>query len=124
MLAAKIDIIRGNYDSAISTLSTLLAANPGESIRISALLHMGIVLENRGSEQDLQNAAGAYEEVLQLADEDRMVRSEALHGLSRVSFAAGRAQESLDYLQQALAMGTDTTAFENYRLLQLAELTE
>lgn len=124
VLAAKIDIIRGNYDSAISTLSTLLAANPGESIRISALLHMGIVLENRGSEQDLQNAAGAYEEVLQLADEDRMVRSEALHGLSRVNFAAGRAQESLDYLQQALAMGTDTTAFENYRLLQLAELTE
>lgn len=123
VLAAKIDIIRGNYDTAISTLSTVLSADPGESIKIPALLHMGIVLENRGSEQDLANAAGSYNELLEIAGEDRMVRSEALYGLSRVSYARGENQQSLEYLQQAMAMGSDTTAFERYRIMELTELT-
>lgn len=122
VLAAKIDIIRGNYDTAISTLSTLLAANPDKSIRIPALLHMGIVLENRGSEQDLANAVSSYLDILEIADEDKIVRAEALYGLSRVSFEMGQNQESLDYLQQAMAMNNDTTVYENYRIKQLSGL--
>ena len=51
-----------------------------------------------------------------------MVRSEALYGLSRISFARGEEEQSLDYLQQAMAMGSDTTAFESYRLKQLTEI--
>ena len=123
VLGAKIDIIRGNYDTAISTLSAVLATDPHESIKIPALLHMGIVLENRGSEQDLVNAAASYQELLETADHDVMVRAEALHGLSRVSFARGDNVQSLDYLEQAIALGGDTTTFENYRMMQLAEQT-
>lgn len=124
ILASEIDIIRGNYDTALATLSAVLAADPSESIKIPALLHMGIVLENRGSEQDLTNAASSYEELLEISDEDMMVRAEALYGLSRVSFARGENTQSLDYLEQAMAMGSDTTTFENYRIMQLTEMTE
>jgi tetratricopeptide (TPR) repeat protein len=124
VLAAKIDIIRGNHEAAISTLSTLLAANPDKSIRIPALLHMGIVLENRGSEQDMINAAASYRELLEIADEDVMAKSEALYGLSRISFQMNRNQESLEYLEQAMAMGTDTTTFEKYMITRLSNLTE
>ena len=124
ILAAKIDIIRGNYDVAISTLSTVLASNPHDSVKMPALLHMGIVLENRGSEQDLANAASSYQEILDAADQNSMIRSEALYGLSRVSFARGENTQSLDYLEQAMAMGTDTTTFEKYRIMQLTGITE
>lgn len=124
VLAAKIDIIRGNYEVAISTLSTVLATNPHEDVKIPALLHMGIVLENRGSEQDLANAAASYQELLDIADQNSMVRAEALYGLSRVSFARGENAQSLDYLEQAMAMGTDTTTFENFRIMQLSGITE
>ena len=124
VLAAKIDIIRGNYDVAITTLSTVLATNPREDVKIPALLHMGIVLENRGSEQDLANAVSSYQEILDIADQNDMVRAEALYGLSRISFARGENAQSLDYLEQAMAMGTDTTNFENYRMMQLTQMTE
>ncbi len=120
ILAAKIDIIRGNYDTAISTLSSVLSANPENDVRIPALLHMGIVLENRGSEQDLANAVSSYTEILSIAGEDRLVRAEALHGLSRISQIHQQYDQSEDYLEQALAISSDTTVFEAYRLEMLA----
>ncbi len=86
VLGAKIDIIRGNYEGAISTLGTVLATNPHASVKIPALLHMGIVLENRGSEQDLVNAVASYEELLELTDDNSAVRAEVLYGLSRTYF--------------------------------------
>ncbi len=124
ILGAKIDIIRGNYETAISTLSAVLAANPSNDVRIPALLHMGIVLENRGSEQDLANAGSSYMEILDIAGEDRLVRAEALHGLSRISYGQRRYEESREYLEQALALSSDTTVFESYRLEILADQME
>lgn len=121
VLAAEIDIIRGNYDAAITTLSDVLATDPDDSVKLPALLHMGIVLENRGSEQDLINAEGAYREILELTDEGSMIRTEAIYGLSRISYARGNDQESLELLEQALAMESDTTAFQGYMLKQLSE---
>jgi len=121
VLASKIDIIRGNYDSAISMLSAVLAANPDDTIRIPALLHMGIVLENRGSEQDLVNAKSSYQELLDRATDGSTVESEALYGLSRVCYAQGSLEESASYLSQALAMSEDTTAFEAYQIARLSQ---
>lgn len=120
ILGAKIDIIRGNYDPAIATLQSVLAANPDETIQSPALLHMGIVLENRGSEQDLTNAEASYLQVLEIASEESALRAEALLGLSRISFQREQFQQSSDYLSQALEMNNDTTAFESYRIAQLA----
>ncbi len=123
ILAAKIDIIRGNHNGAISTLSTVLATNPGNSIKIPALLHMGIVLENRGSEQDLVNAIASYEELIELAQDNSAVRAEALHGLSRSYFEQGKFAESEEALNATLALSKDTTAFEGYQIARLAELS-
>ncbi len=81
---------------------------------------MGIVLENRGSEQDLANAVSSYTEILSIAGEDRLVRAEALHGLSRISQIHQQYDQSEDYLEQALAISSDTTVFEAYRLEMLA----
>ncbi len=121
VLAAKIDIIRGNPDAAISTLSTVLATNPDKAIRVPALLHMGIVLENRGSEQDLANAVSSYLEILEIADENATVNAEALFGLSRVYFAQQKFAESEEALNNALAITADTTAFEAYQIKRLVE---
>ena len=124
ILGAKIDIIRGNYDTAISTLQTLMAANPGRSIQSPALLHMGIVLENRGSEQDVAKAEASYMQVLEIEDGETAVRAEALLGLSRIYFKKNQFEQSSEYLNQALAMSSDTTAFENYRIAQLAQAAQ
>lgn len=123
VLAAKIDIIRGNYDAAISTISTVLATNPDKSIRIPALLHMGIVLENRGSEQDLTNAIASYQELVQITDDNAAVDAEALFGLSRVYFAQRKYTESEEALNRALAISADTTAFEVFQIARLAEIS-
>ncbi len=123
ILGAKIDIIRGNYDAAISTLQAVLAANPDKTITIPALLHMGIVLENRGSEQDMVNSEATYQELIELTEEGSQVEAEALRGLSRIAFKKEQYEQSEEYLRQALAISADTTAFENYRIAQLAELT-
>lgn len=122
ILAAKIDIVRGNYDGAISTLGNILATNPDNSIKIPALLHMGIVLENRGSEQDLTNAIASYEELLTLVEDNAPVKAEALQGLSRSYFEQGRYAESEEALNATLALSADTTAFEAYQIARLAEL--
>ncbi len=122
VLAAKIDIIRGNYDGALSTLSTVLAANPDKSIRVPALLHMGIVLENRGSEQDLVNAISAYRELLEIAEGNAAVEAEALFGISRAYFAQQKYTESDEALSSALALSSDTTAFEIFQITRLAEV--
>jgi len=122
ILAAKIDIIRGNYEGAISTLSTVLATNPDNSIKIPALLHLGIVLENRGSEQDLVNAVASYEELIELAQDNPAIQAEALNGLSRLYFEQGKFTESEEALTATLALSEDTTAFEAYQIARLAEL--
>jgi len=123
VLAAKIDIVRGNYDAAITTLSTVLAADPDNSIKIPALLHMGIVLENRGSEQDLANAVSSYQELLNISGENSQVNAEAHFGLSRSFYAQQKYTESQEALNSALALAQDTTAFEMYQLTRLAEAT-
>jgi tetratricopeptide (TPR) repeat protein len=123
ILAAKIDIIRGEFDTALTTLTAVLAANPEESIKIPALLHMGILLENRGSEQDLVNALSSYQEILDNADDGSIAEAQALQGLSRVYYAQGNYGESGNYLSQALAMSEDTTAFEAYQITRLSALT-
>ena len=123
VLAAKIDIVRGNYDAAITTLSTVLAANPDKSIKIPALLHMGIVLENRGSEQDLANAVSAYQELLTISDENAQVNAEALFGLSRTFYAQQKYAESQEALNNALSLAQDTTAFEAFQIRRLAAVT-
>jgi tetratricopeptide (TPR) repeat protein len=120
VLGAKIDIVRGNYDAAISTLSTVLAANPNKTIKIPALLHIGIVLENRGSEQDLTNAVSSYQELLSITENDNQIRAEALSGLSRVYFAQQKYTESEEALSRALSFSADTTAFEAYQIARLA----
>ncbi|MCK5785520.1 MAG: hypothetical protein KAH54_03060 [Candidatus Sabulitectum sp.] len=122
VLAAKIDIIRGNYDGALGTLSTVLAANPDISVKVPALLHMGIVLENRGSEQDLTNAVLSYREVVELTEENPAVEAEALYGLSRVYFAQRLYAESEESLNSAMALSADTTSFEIYQMTRLAEV--
>lgn len=125
VLAAKVDIIRGNYDRAISTLTDVLVTNPGRATRVSLLLHMGIVLENRGTEQDLVNAAASYSEIIQLTEGHLFrsaVRAEAMYGLSRVQYSQRNFAQSLENLQGALALNPDTTAFEEYRLRELSEL--
>ena len=121
ILAAKIDIIRGNNDAALSTLSAVLVTNPDRSIRIPALLHMGIVLENRGSEQDLANAVSSYQELLDISENNVAVDAEALFGLSRSFFAQNKFAESEEALNSALALSADTTAFETYQIARLVE---
>ncbi len=120
VLASKIDIIRGNYEGAIATLSTVLATDPDISIRVPALLHMGIVLENRGSEQDLVNATASYQELIEISEENPAVEAEALLGLSRVYFAQQNYTESEIALNNALVLSSDTTAFEAYQITRLA----
>jgi len=121
VLSAKIDIIRGNYDTAINTLSSVLATNPDISIKVPALLHMGIVLENRGSEQDLTNAASSYQELLEILEDNPAVEAEALFGLSRTYFAQHNYTESEDALNRALEFSADTTAFEAFQIARLVE---
>jgi len=121
VLAAKIDIIRGNYDAAISTLSSVLATNPDISIKVPALLHMGVVLENRGSEQDLANAISSYQELLEIVENNPAVEAEALFGLSRIYFAQQNFSESDDALRRALEFSADTTAFEAFQIARLVE---
>ncbi|MCK5842510.1 MAG: tetratricopeptide repeat protein [Candidatus Sabulitectum sp.] len=121
VLAAKIDIIRGNYDTALNTLSSVLATNPDISIKVPALLHMGIVLENRGSEQDLANAASSYQELLEILEDNPAVEAEALFGLSRTYFAQRNYTESEDALNRALEFSADTTAFEAFQIARLVE---
>ena len=123
VLAAKIDIIRGNYDVALSTLSAVLAANPDKSIKVPALLHMAIVLENRGSEQDLINAISVYQEILGITDDGTAVGAEAHFGISRVYFVQQRYGESEEALSRALEFAPDTTAFEVYQIARLAEIS-
>lgn len=123
VLAAKIDIIRGNYDGALATLSTVLAANPNKSIRVPALLHMGIVLENRGSEQDLTNAVSAYQELLEIIEGNTAVEAQALLGISRAYFAQEKYTESEEALSRALALSQDTTSFEAFQIARLAEIS-
>ena len=120
VLAAKIDIIRGSHDAAISTLSAVLATNPDEAIRVPALLHMGIVLENRGSEQDLTNAVASYLELIEITENNEAVEAEALLGLSRVYYAQRNYTESENALSSALEISADTTQFEAYQIARLA----
>ena len=121
VLAAKIDIIRGNYDTALNTLSSVLATNPDISIKVPALLHMGLVLENRGSEQDLVTAASSYQELLDILEDNPAVEAEALFGLSRTYFAQRNYTESEDALNRALEFSADTTAFEAFQIARLVE---
>lgn len=122
VLAAKIDIIRGNYELALTTLSSVLATNPDVSVQIPALLHMAIVLENRGTEQDLANAQASYQELLDISENNDAVDAEALLGLSRVYFAQHNYVESENALGRALALTADTTSFEAYQIARLAEI--
>ena len=122
VLAAKIDVIRGSHDTAISTLSAVLATNPDKAIMVPALLHMGIVLENRGSEQDLANAASSYLALIEITEDNEAVEAEALLGLSRVYFAQGNYSESENTLTSALEMSADTTQFEAFQITRLAAL--
>jgi tetratricopeptide (TPR) repeat protein len=81
---------------------------------------MGIVLENRGSEQDLANAVSAYQELLSITEENAQVNAEALFGLSRTYYAQHKYTESQESLNSALALAADTTAFEAFQIERLA----
>lgn len=122
IMASKVMILQGNNDQAMTVLGELLATRPAKDVEISAQIHMATALENRGSAQDLENAATAYQRVLELAEEDpdfTLMAAEAMKGLSRVSWARGDTQAAGEWLRQSLELNPDTTAYVGYQLARL-----
>ncbi len=122
VLASKVMILQGNNDQAITILGELLAAGPAKDVEMSAQIHMATALENRGSRQDLENAAAGYRRVLELAGDNpdfTPVAAEAMMGLSRVSWAMGDAGGAEEWLGRSLELNPDTTAFIGYSLARL-----
>ncbi len=122
VISAKVMIMQGQNDPAITLLGELLATRPARDVEIAALIHMATALENRGSPQDLENADESYNRLLELTEgnEDFMlVTAETMKGLSRVAWAQGDTQGASEWLAASLELNPDTTEFVGYQLARL-----
>ena len=122
VISAKVMILQGQNDQAMALLGELLATRPARDVELAALIHMAIALENRGSQQDLENAVASYERILELTGEDSsmtLVTAEAMKGLSRVAYAQGDFEGAGEWLSASLELNPDTTQFVGYQLARL-----
>ncbi len=122
VLSAKVMILQGYTDQAMSLLGDLLATRPARDVEIAALVHMATALENRGSPQDLVNAADSYRRIIDItsgADDFTLVTAEAMKGLSRVSWEQGDREAAGEWLHASLELNPDTTEYVGYQLARL-----
>lgn len=119
ILAAKAGIMLGREDEVIGTLQTLLGARPEKMIELSARLHLGVALENRGSLEDLAIARTNFTDILADSSDYPLMAAEALAGLSRLSYAGGDLEAARSWLDQSLVMKQDTTDFDEFQLARL-----
>ncbi|HOF66156.1 MAG TPA: hypothetical protein PLX54_00850 [Candidatus Fermentibacter daniensis] len=119
ILAAKAGILLGRDNEVIQTMQSLLSSRPDAMTKASALLHLGVALENRGGEQDLLNARNSYSTVAGDSVKYPIMAAEALAGLSRISMADGDVETARDLLVRSIEMRGDTTEFDEYQLARM-----
>ncbi len=119
VLAAKIGIILGLESEVIPSLQDFLAADPGRELTRAASLHLAIALENRGGAADMANAEELFSEVLEGSESSPLLRWEALSGLSRIAYAGEDYSSASSWLDSALTVFPDTTAFIRYQMARL-----
>jgi len=100
-------------------MQSLLSSRPDAMTKASALLHLGVALENRGGEQDLLNARNSYSTVAGDSVKYPIMAAEALAGLSRISMADGDVETARNLLVRSIEMRGDTTEFDEYQLARM-----
>jgi hypothetical protein len=119
ILAAKAGIMLGREGDVIETMQTLLGSRPDRLTAQSARLHLGIALENRGSEQDKTIAWDNYSEVAADSADYPLMAAEALAGLSRLSMSVGDLEAARSSLDRSMELRRDTTEFDEYQLARM-----
>ncbi len=119
ILASKIGIMLRLENEVIPELQSLLASDPGEELKNSAMLHLAVALENRGGGNDLQAARELYSSILERVPEKSIPAWESYSGLSRIDYAEGDYNGARENLESALSIISDTTRYVRYQLSRI-----
>jgi len=119
ILSAKVSIMFGMNSEVVSELQEFLASDPEKELKQAARIHLAIALENRGGTTDYEAAREIYNDILASTEEDSHLAFEAYSGLSRIMYQRNELEGSLENLERAMAIATDTTDFMEYQLTRL-----